>query len=289
MDNTINLLSSVHEPVLEAIHTMQESGNIDLARLAGVVNDSKHCLDSFSTQHKRHKLFEKTGWVKPVTVIVGTRSDTGVLNGQAVQKSVPISYQYVPLLSTIRLILSNRKIKQLLLQSRSNQSSTISSFLDGTKCQELTRDESSIHLVLALYCDDIEVANPLGANSGVHKLTMYYFSILNLPQEMLSATAHIHLVAVGLTEDVKAVGHNSILSRFVKELKLLQVGTTIHDDFIRGSLGIVCADNLAANSIINMCESFNADHYCRFCVIHRDEARILCSIPDPQLLRTKKV
>lgn len=136
---------------------------------------------------------------------------------------------------------------------------------------------------------DIEVANPLGANSGVHKLTMYYFSILNLPPEILSNTAHIHLVAVAAAQDVKLVGHNTILSRFTQEMKELRRGLLYDGNIVTATLGVVCADNLAANGLINMCESFNADHFCRFCTLPRDDAQRCCTTPPSEILRTREV
>ena len=132
METTQDLIYSVHQPLLSAIETMRQENNIDLEQLTHIINTNKDCLQSLSTQHRRYKMFEENGWVKSIPVTVGDRLDTIVMGQQSVQKSVAVTYQYVPLIPSVKLILANRKIMNLLKSPR-HQSTLINSFLDGSK------------------------------------------------------------------------------------------------------------------------------------------------------------
>ena len=99
-----------------------------------------------------------------------------------------------------------------------------------TSLQRLQRSQSTeifsatdpaIKLQLSLYQDDIEVANALGANSGIYKLTMYYMIILNLPSMFNALLAHHHLVCVAMASDIKRFGHNAVPKLIVFELIIL--------------------------------------------------------------------
>ncbi|CAN7944182.1 unnamed protein product [Ixodes pacificus] len=46
--------------------------------------------------------------------------------------------------------------------------------------QDVVTDASVMTLFLILYSDEVEIANPLGAKRGVHKLTTVYFTLLNM-------------------------------------------------------------------------------------------------------------
>lgn len=289
IDNTRSLMSSVTEPLCTKIKDMQDSGEVHLEQLLSMIEDSTQALHQFSTQHRRYKFMKEKGWLKPESVLVGHRVDTVVSAERSGQKSVPVTYQYIPLVETVKKIMSNPKIVRLISKQSEHKSPGIQlNFTDGRRYVE-PKDPSKLHIILSLYCDDIEVINALGANSGVHKLSMYYFSILNLPPELLTSTSHIHLIAVASAQDVKVVGHNAILSRFVQDLKQLQEGVQCHDHIVTANLGVVCADNLAANSLICMNECFVAEHFCRFCFMNKEATRSCCQPPAPAHLRTEEV
>lgn len=288
IENTMSLVKTVQDPLVIAIKQMQKDNQADFDKLLNIIDSNAATIKALSTQHHRHNLYEKTGWVKPLTINIGSRIDSVVHNGRSVPKSVAVCCQYVPIIPTIQNILANQKIKKLIQQSYKKSLNTIESFADGSKFNHSPAD-GNLNLTLALYCDDIEVINPLGANSGIHKLCMYYFSILNLPPELLTHTSHIHLLAVAVVQDVKSIGHNAVLSPFVKDLQDLHRGVLIGNDIVKANLGVVCADNLAANSIINMTESFVAEHCCRFCFLSKEDIQRCCNPPARELLRTSEV
>ncbi len=67
-------------------------------------------------------------------------------------------------------------------------------------------------LIVMLYHDDIEIANPLGMKrSQKGKLTMFYVAFLNIPTHLRSQLAHIHLLAVAQASLVKSAEAKSVL------------------------------------------------------------------------------
>ena len=108
-------------------------------------------------------------------------------------------------------------------------------------------------LQIILNCDDMEVVNPLGSHIIKHKLSMFYYSLGNIPPEYRSKTDSIQLLAIGKTRDVRDEGGSSkLLADFCRTIaKLSSVGIDMnlfgHTYKMKGNLVIVCADTLAAN------------------------------------------
>ena len=114
--------------------------------------------------------------------------------------------------------------------------------MDGSNYRNhpLFSDSSKVSAALELYYDDIgtinaslpsthtltttiiEVVNPLGTKTGIHKLGVFYFTVKNLPSHLTSSMANIHVVAVAYTDDLKKHGYSSVLqvSTFVVVSKL---------------------------------------------------------------------
>jgi hypothetical protein len=128
-------------------------------------------------------------------------------------------------------------------------------------------------LKIAVYNDDIEVGNPLGSKSGINKLTMYYFSILNCPNR--SSLSSIHLAIIAHSSDVKEFGHARVLRPLIKDLKRLENGLVITGmpEKIYGTIVHLPGDNLAANESQGFMGSFSANHFCRFCKMHQAETK----------------
>lgn len=139
-------------------------------------------------------------------------------------------------------------------------------------------------LKLSVYNDDIEVGNVLGSKAGINKITMYYFQILN--NSDLSSLSNIHLALVAYASDVKQFGHNHILAPFIDDLKRLELGITIGDSTVYGTVTHLPADNLAANESQGFVASFSANHFCRFCKMHSSHTQCATQ-QDSTLLRTK--
>lgn len=143
-------------------------------------------------------------------------------------------------------------------------------------------------LKLAIYNDDIEVGNPLGSKSGVNKLTMYYFMIMNTPNK--SSLSSIHLALIAYASDVKEYGHAKVLRPLIEDLKRLETGMQLEGGLNRKVFGTVVSlpgDNLAANETQGFVGSFSANYYCRLCKMHQSVAQTATK-ENVSLFRTKE-
>lgn len=77
--------------------------------------------------------------------------------------------------------------------------------------------------------------------SIIHKITVVYWMILNLPSKFHSSLHSIHLALLGKTSDIKQFGYEKFLSPLLKDIKSLeQAGVCSR------SYSILCADHLGA-------------------------------------------
>ena len=102
-------------------------------------------------------------------------------------------------------------------------------------------------LQFLIYYDDIEVANPLGAKAGAHKLGklihdtycnvqlklfyyiiynyysegVFYYELCNIRPVFRSSLRAIQLIAVARTADIRSYGCDALLQPFIKQVNLL--------------------------------------------------------------------
>lgn len=107
-----------------------------------------------------------------------------------------------------------------------------------------------------------------------------YVDPQNVPKHVNSFLGGIHLLATCYNADISKYGFEKILAPFINDLKDLESddGEKIYfDDTIftlRATLACVCADGLAAHQIFNLL-SLSARHFCRLCLISRNELKII--------------
>lgn len=66
-------------------------------------------------------------------------------------------------------------------------------------------------LAFAVYADDVEVVNPIGAARTKHKVTLYYASVLNVPSHLRMELDYIFLLAVVLAKQQSAAGCQRVM------------------------------------------------------------------------------
>lgn len=69
-----------------------------------------------------------------------------------------------------------------------------------------------LNLSLMLYYDEVEVTNPLGAAAGVHKLGLFYYSLIDLPPEHRMNLNNIQLATVVKYKDLSSHGGAEVIS-----------------------------------------------------------------------------
>jgi hypothetical protein len=237
---------------------------------------------SVNTEHKRFVEYKNDGYLEPQSISLGSRFDPNPNLAHTDAHGTKMdTVQYVPILHTLSLILSQQEIFNFIHCPPQNSTGCIKSFKDGTRYKQSDFFERHPNaLQLLLYNDDIEVANPLGAKASVHKLSMYYFTLANMPSYMNSQLKHIHLAACALSADVARYGHSKILKPLLDDIKLLEKGVEFnlpHGTYtVYGTVVCLVADNLAANGVLGFVESFSANYYCRFCKMSKTDCQDSC-------------
>ena len=149
------------------------------------------------------------------------------------------------------------------------------------------KSDGSVRLAFILYYDDVEVVNALGSFTGVHKLGLFYWTIINLSARERMALNNIHLATVALESDISYYGIEQIVSGAPNEpddgssigasLRSLDRGISIctgwyresETTMFRGWLVLVAADYPAAGLLSGSMCGATALRFCRECLIDR--------------------
>ncbi len=191
------------------------------------------------------------------------RYETSTREGDAMfQKPVYDSWQYVPIAETLKAVLSQPGMLQKL-QNTPSTDGVIRSFKDCSVFREhpLFSNKEKISVALELYYDDLEPANALGSKATIHKLGIFYMTIVNLPDYFTSSSANHHLLALAYTQDLKTYGYDSVLEKIATDVLMLErngINLEIHGTSLQcfGSLADVKGDCLALHTLFGLFESF---------------------------------
>ena len=105
------------------------------------------------------------------------------------------------ILESLRQLLCNTRIETMILKEPSLCSSGV--FYDISDGTLYTNDayykERKDALILLLYHDELKICNPLGANAGIHKVDMFYYSLGNLNPKFRSKHVIVNLTTCKYT------------------------------------------------------------------------------------------
>lgn len=236
-------------------------------------------INSQSSVHKYFKhVFEENTIIHGIEVILGEREEVCSENNIEVVKMLKDKAQYIPMLKLLTLILQNDCLRNLILTENTNGNSwNYKSYTDGQeyKNHPLFQDHPNA-IRLVLYSDDIEVVNPIGAKTGIHKLTIFYFRIQNFPAYFNTKVTNIFLLTIAYSYDVQRYGYEKILSPFITDLNALEEGVNIQikekDFLLFGTLIVYTGDTLAASEIMELLGS-SSFRFCRSCMITRTDLK----------------
>lgn len=167
---------------------------------------------------------------------------------------------------------SFQEVLQGLEHNRSTFGDHVSDYSHGSVFQKHPLIQRGDCLPLILYYDDVEICNPLGSYSKVHKLAFFYFTLTSIPAKYRSRLESIFLLGVAYSQDVKKFGMDEILKPFFAEMNVLsQRGTTLvvggQEKTIKCCLFLLCADTLAAHQILGFKEGVGFSfRKCRHCM-----------------------
>ncbi|XP_022093684.1 uncharacterized protein LOC110980918 [Acanthaster planci] len=228
----------------------------------------KHLLDEICTRKKRDKLYEQIYfYVPPKAVKLGEKFVTvkGVL-----QKKDIVGY-CIPFTESLTNLVLMPDVWKYISNPR-DPSHYMYDISDGECIRSdplFTRNPQALQVILNT--DDIEIVNPIGSHTKKHKLTMFYYTLANIPPEYRSQLQTIQLLGVARSKDIRKYGSGALLEDFVScinklssgGLELKVNGVNMH---LEGKLVIVPCDTPAAQWLGGFKEGVSfALHGCRCC------------------------
>ena len=192
---------------------------------------------------------------------------------QRVLDVVEDKFLYIPLCKSIEQFLQNKDILLLVFSNKARQfdNSFYCDVSDGSIFQQHPMFSVNEHAMkILLYFDDIEICNPLGKKAGVHKLGVFYYSLVNVPVHYRSRLPLIRLVAIVKRKHLKKYGMNLVLQRINDDLIALEEGVLMHLNGrqynIKGAVLGFCGDTLASHEFSGFKEGVGfAYQKCRHC------------------------
>lgn len=244
------------------------------------INSMQETLKTQSTTYERRKKIVEN-MVQPCHKTIGIRYDNFWDNNlkRRIERPASCFFAYVPLLNSLKFLLKQDSILKYVIKKPTKDPTGYSHFIDGTTYQnaEIFKSENAIQI--QIFQDEFETCNPLGSKAGCHKMCGFYFTINNLPNHMKSSLKHIHLLALAHSIDIKNFGMKPILDVIVSELKVLENEGIYCEGlkkFIKGTLVSLSHDNLGSGPITGTVEGFNANNYCRICLMEKSECQTAC-------------
>ena len=270
-----------------------DEGNNSLQDLNASLNNLQEPFSEVNTDYKLKQFFKRSEYfVEPKSVDLPgeeyrqiTDQETGVV------RQIPFTknFQYVPLRPLLKMVLSRPGVMEAIMQQqqRQNNDGILQDFSDGAlfKRYNAYRDK----ILILLYQDDVELANPLGSRK--HKIGLIYMTVKSLPSKFNSAMSQIYLVAAYDMNDSKVYGIDAILRPIIDDLKSLEEdGLNIETRVFSGNVGIAVAqvvgDNLGVHGLLGFVESFSANFPCRRCKMPKEDIRMQC-VENQALLRNE--
>ncbi|KAJ8669527.1 hypothetical protein QAD02_000786 [Eretmocerus hayati] len=264
---------------------IQDTANSDrdLGLKPTVVNAAIHFDSPFvglkSLPQQMDALQKYCRMIKSRGIPLGKRLDSvyDKTTSSYVSDLVTESFQYVSAIEILELVLSSPEVREAIESEEPSEAGMYGSFLDGAHyAQHPFLQIYKRALRLKIYVDDLEIVGPLGSKTGVHKLTVFYLQIDDLPSHMNSELSSIHVLIICSSEDVKKYGYGKILAPFLDDLKKLEsdegVQILIDDEIyvLRATVIALCGDGLAIHEVYALL-SPSSNKFCRMCMYSRED------------------
>ena len=231
--------------------------------------------------HKK-ALKENYTFIEPIKQSLGRKFESKYIKEkqQFEIKSIEESFQYVPIIETIKLVLSNKEVFDYIQNEKESSDGFIRCYRDSEAYKKhpfFSKHPNAIRILL--YYDDFLINNPLGSKTHGNKIGAFYMHIQNLLPQLQRWRGIVHLVAFCYTADVTKYGISTILVPFMQDIVKLEseLGVTVNinnkDVNLHGTLVGFCGDTLAAHSVLGFLGP-SANKFCRICTISRNQLQV---------------
>jgi hypothetical protein len=179
-------------------------------------------LNELSTAHRRQTFVKKKfKHVAPEKVLLGT----SYVRGKDYEAELKMHCAYfIPLQKQLQCLLNLPEIWHYFKNYTGSKSDVMQDVCDGSYMKSHPLQlQGKPFLKLILSFDDVELQNPLRTSSN-HKLSMFYFSLANIPVEHRSKLHNIFLVGIARSKDLKRFGLGKMLSDFTTTVNSMREG-----------------------------------------------------------------
>lgn len=187
---------------------------------------------------------------------------------------------YVPPVKSIEMVLQHEQVLNFIATETPRDDDVISSYCDAHafKTHEFIQrhlNEPIKPLRLKIFHDGLETTNGLGSRKSVHKVEGFYMKIDNIPQRFQSMLGCTFLVALVNEQDLRRYGFREVLTPLLEDLQSLEsegVQMVVNGEVVvvRAVLTAYCGDTEAVHDIFGLMGA-GANHFCRLCLISREE------------------
>ena len=178
--------------------------------------DAVSCpFKEFETAYMQKKYFKNSdGFIEPeeLPFRAGYFPHNNPLTGNVQQAMKPITYQYVPIKTLLKMVLECTDILKIAANYVPSTDNLMRDFQDGDYCKRSDFLSSPSTIKLIVYIDDFEVTNPLSPKAGTHKLGTVYCTIANVPPQYRCTLSNIMLVMLFNAGDAKLYGYSAVSS-----------------------------------------------------------------------------
>lgn len=263
-------------------HEIKKLVKTKIAATQQYVSDKIH---SFDASYKREKELQACPfYVAPIEKAIGLtwKSKMDVKFGMPHHIIKQPTFQYVPIISTLKSLFSQQEFKKMYFQNCQNPGHVCTDgiykhFCCSSTCRryELYRDKTAIRILVGI--DDFDPCDAVKSKSVIHKVSGVYFTISNIPDWCLSKLDNMYLVALCEVSNHKQDDScfDDILALIINEAKELDTaGISVDAKTLKGSIVHVNGDNLGSNGFPGFVECFNS-RFCRVCEVTKEESEIL--------------
>jgi len=272
VENIAELLGAVQQRTMVAVEQLKNNSFCGVDDSAFTELTDTPLFDNLQSQFKQQKYFvDVLGMVEPVKVKLGQSERL-----TEPRRSQLVSHYgfYIPFLRNLSKLLSCPEVLCEVQQCSESSTEFCYDICDGEfiRSHPLYAGDPNF-LKFLLFCDDLELCNPIGSHTKIHKITVWYWLLLNIPPMYRSRLPVIQLLGIAKSAHVKQFGMDKMLADFCDGMTKLASGVALPGLGVKtGALVVVVADTPAANQIGGFKEGVGfASRKCRTCNCSVDE------------------
>ena len=283
--------SCLQDFVSKLIEEASKKGlNLDGIDLPKLIEESSANFSKVKTTWLQDSYFrEHMGVVEPKKISL---VQSEVVQDQGTTKGVnrpthlqQHSFYYVSLVDLLKCLYLNENFCELLQPLLKSEYDVLRGCFHGLLFQSnpfFCDNPDAIAVVLDF--DEVNLVDTV--SSRPRKMGMFYFSVLNVKDEVRSRLTSIYLLMAVDSILLDTYGIDEFLKPVVADLKRLQEGVQLPDgNILFGTLLAIMGDNLAIHLLAGLKLGFVAYRPCRYCKMILQDVRCKCT-EDESALRT---